>query len=234
MEEPESPSGRNSDQTIAESTCCSVVRRVAFPESCHKAESACPRGCSTGCSSVGVILCLKRYSESMGTDAAALLATVRREAGLTQAELARRARTSQAMVARYETGAASPTVRTLARLLRAAGHELVLAGPRVDRADAPGPIVALLRKHRVEIRAAAEAIGASNVRIFGSVARGEDTPQSDVDLLVDFPAEERGLFPLLTLANEVETIVRRPVDVAAVEVMAPAVRKRALAEAIPL
>jgi uncharacterized protein len=170
----------------------------------------------------------------MTANAAALLTTVRRQAGLTQAELARRAKTSQAMVARYETGVASPTVRTLARLLRAAGHELVLAGPRADRADAQGSVAVLLRQHGAQIRAAADEIGASNVRIFGSVARGEETPRSDVDLLVDFPAEERGLFPLLRLAEQIEQIVGRPVDVAAVGVMAPAVRERALAEAIPL
>ena len=171
----------------------------------------------------------------MSADAAALLATVRREAGLTQAELARRAKTSQAMVARYETGAASPTVRTLARLLRAAGRELVLAGPAsTDQPVMHGPVAVLLREHRKEILAAAHAVGASNVRIFGSVARGVETPDSDVDLLVDYPAEERGLFPLLKLAGEVEAIVGRPVDVAAVEVMAPGVRQRAMAEAIPL
>ncbi|HEY2506819.1 MAG TPA: hypothetical protein VGI58_09890 [Streptosporangiaceae bacterium] len=51
---------------------------------------------------------------------------------------------------------------------------------------------------------------------------------------MDFPAEERGLLPLLTLADEIEGIVGRPVDVAAVEVMASRVRERALAEAVPL
>jgi len=170
----------------------------------------------------------------MSADAGALLATIRRQAGLTQAQLAERAKTSQAMVARYENGVASPTVRALARLLRAAGRELVLSGPPADRSNVPGPVVALLREHRAEIRAAAEAVGASNVRIFGSIARGEETPESDVDLLVDFPAQECGLFPLLRLASDVEQMVGRPVDVAAVEVMAPAVRERALAEAIPL
>jgi uncharacterized protein len=171
----------------------------------------------------------------MTADASALLATVRREAGLTQAELARRAKTSQAMVARYEAGVASPTVRTLARLLRAAGHELVLAGPAAaHEADIRGPLASSLREHRAEIQAAADAAGASNVRIFGSVARGEETPDSDVDLLVDFPATERGLFGLLKLAGKIEKIVGRPVDVAAVEVLAPQVRERALAEAIPL
>ena len=65
-------------------------------------------------------------------------------------------------------------------------------------------MAALLREHRAEIQAAAAAVGAENVRVFGSVARGEETPESDVDLLVDFPAGERGLFPLLKLAAEIE------------------------------
>lgn len=167
-------------------------------------------------------------------DAGELLARVRREAGLTQAELARRAGTSQAMVARYETGVASPTVRTLARLLRAAGRELVLSGAEPSSAGPPRPVAALLKEHRAAIRAAAAAVGARNVRVFGSVARGEETAESDVDLLVDFPAEERGLFPLLKLAEEVERLVGRPVDVAAAQVMTGPVRERALAEAVPL
>jgi uncharacterized protein len=97
-----------------------------------------------------------------------------------------------------------------------------------------GPIATLVRTHRAEILKAADAVGASNVRVFGSIARGEDTPDSDVDLLVDFPASERGLFPLLQLASQVEDMVGRPVDVSAAEVMTPAVRERALAEAVPL
>jgi len=48
----------------------------------------------------------------------------------------------------------------------------------------------VLRENRTAILAAAEAVGARNVRVFGSVARGDDTPDSDVDLLVDFPAAE--------------------------------------------
>ena len=170
----------------------------------------------------------------MSADAGVLLTQVRREAGLTQAELARRAETSQAMVARYETGAASPTVRTLARLLRAAGHELELSGPAASPTVPGSPVAVLLREHRAEIQAAAAAVGAVNVRVFGSVARGDETPDSDIDLLVDFPVGERGLFPLLKLAAEIEGLVGRPVDVAAVEVMAEPVRERALAEAIPL
>ncbi len=138
------------------------------------------------------------------------------------------------MVARYENGAASPTVRTLARLLNAAGHKLVLSGPAASKPQTLGAAAARLREHRAEILAAAAAVGASNIRVFGSVARGEDTPESDIDLLVDFPAGERGLFPLLKLAGEIERLVGSPVDVAAVEVMAAPVRERALGEAVPL
>jgi predicted nucleotidyltransferase/DNA-binding XRE family transcriptional regulator len=170
----------------------------------------------------------------MDADAGALLARVRQEAGLTQAELARRAGTSQSMIARYETGAASPTVRTLERLLCAAGQKLVLSRAAVGPQGSAGSAAAVLHEHRAQIRAAAEAVGARNVRVFGSVARGEETLDSDVDLLVDFPAAERGLFPLLKLASEIEELVGRPVDVAAVEVMAEPVRERALAEAVPL
>ena len=167
-------------------------------------------------------------------DAAELLLETRKGAGLTQAELARRAGTSQAMVARYETGVASPTVRTLRRLLRAAGRELEMSAISANTSVPAARLAETLREHRSEITAAAERVGARNVRVFGSVARGEDTPESDVDLMVDFPAGERGLLPLLTLAEEVERLVGRRVDVAAVEVMAEPVRERALAEAVPL
>jgi uncharacterized protein len=167
-------------------------------------------------------------------DPAELLLQARRSAGLTQAELARRAGTSQAMVARYETGVASPTVRTLRRLLRAVDRDLELSSVGAQTTARTSPLAMTLRKHRAEITAAAERLGAHNVRVFGSVARGEDTPESDVDLLVDFPARERGLLPLLTLAEQVEQLIGRQVDVAAVEVMAEPVRARALAEAVPL
>ena len=111
------------------------------------------------------------------------------------------------MAARYENCAASPTVRTLARLLRAAGHELKLSGPAAARPERDGPAASVLHEHKAEIRAAADAVGATNIRVFGSVARGEDTPESDIDLVVDFPAHERGLFPLLQFASVVERLI---------------------------
>lgn len=65
-----------------------------------------------------------RWPSWLPNGAANLLRTAREQAGLTQRELALRARTTQSVVARIELGAASPSWRTLQRLVRAAGCEL--------------------------------------------------------------------------------------------------------------
>jgi hypothetical protein len=53
---------------------------------------------------------------------------------------------------------------------------------------------------------------ASRVRLFGSAARGEDRPDSDIDLLVDFD-EDSSLFDLMRMSRELEAMFDRPVDV---------------------
>jgi transcriptional regulator with XRE-family HTH domain len=63
-------------------------------------------------------------------DPAAIIRTVRRRQGLTQAELARRAGTSQSVVSAYEHGRRDPTYATLRRLVEAGGEQLVLAAER--------------------------------------------------------------------------------------------------------
>ena len=52
-----------------------------------------------------------------------------------------------------------------------------------------------VRQHRSEILALARKHGAANVRIFGSVLRGEDKPDSDIDLLIDAPGPTSPWFP---------------------------------------
>lgn len=157
-----------------------------------------------------------------------LIRRVRRRAGLSQAELARRAGTSQAAVARYESGDVSPMVSTLERLLAAAGCQLELTATGQAM-----PVADWVRSHRDRIIAMAQARGAENVRLFGSVARGEADEHSDIDLLVDFDASA-GIWPMFELADELETMLGRHVDVAPVELLAPAAAARALAEAVPL
>ena len=65
-------------------------------------------------------------------DAAHILADARGRAGLSQRELARKARTAQSVVARIELGETSPSWATLARLLKASGFQLATALKRID------------------------------------------------------------------------------------------------------
>lgn len=77
--------------------------------------------------------------------------------------------------------------------------------------------------------------GARNVRVFGSVARGTATEESDPDLLVDFEPE-RNLFDLVGLKQEVEEALGglRKVDVVTENALSPRVRQRVLREAVSL
>lgn len=72
------------------------------------------------------------------------------------------------------------------------------------------------------------------MRVFGSVARGMESSDSDLDLLVDFPVRERGLVPLARLADQVSEVIGAPVDVVAEDSLADQVAERALAEAVEL
>jgi predicted nucleotidyltransferase len=71
---------------------------------------------------------------------------------------------------------------------------------------------ALVEHHRDAIKAAAARHNGGRVRLFGSVARGEERQDSDIDLLVDF-LPGSSLFDLLRLNRELEVLLRRPVDV---------------------
>ena len=165
------------------------------------------------------------------------LKTARKRAGLTQAELARRAGTSQPTVAAYEAGRRIPRADTLDRLLAACGERAELGAGRTRRTAVPGrgPRGRLLRRRRDSVLAAARAHGLGRVRVFGSVARGEDTPGSDIDLLVDARA---GAGPILLavagLSEELSRELGVHVDVVTEELLRPSVRAEAVLEAVPL
>ncbi len=91
----------------------------------------------------------------------------------------------------------------------------------------------LLKKHRVEILDLARRHGAGNVRVFGSMARGEDNESSDLDLLVTL-AEGRSLLDLIGLKQDLEDLVHRPVDVVTERALSPYLRERVLTDCIPL
>jgi len=75
--------------------------------------------------------------------------------------------------------------------------------------------------------------GATNVRIFGSFARGEQNNKSDIDLLVNLP-KGTTLFDLSGLKIDLEEHLHRKVDVVSDDSIKPALRKRILSEARPL
>ncbi|HVN62743.1 MAG TPA: nucleotidyltransferase family protein [Gaiellaceae bacterium] len=76
----------------------------------------------------------------------------------------------------------------------------------------------------------ARRYGASNLRIFGSVARGEDTETSDIDLLVDLP-DGPTLLALAGLAQELSDLVGVKVDVATTDILREEIRDHALRHA---
>ncbi|MGH7773979.1 MAG: nucleotidyltransferase family protein [Candidatus Binatia bacterium] len=91
----------------------------------------------------------------------------------------------------------------------------------------------LLREKREEILRIAEKHGARNVRVFGSLAHGEATESSDIDLLVDTAEETSPWFPA-GLVEELEELLGRRVDVVTTNGLYWLLRPRILTEARPL
>jgi len=88
-------------------------------------------------------------------------------------------------------------------------------------------------QRRDEILRIAAKHGATNVRVFGSVARGTAGPDSDLDILVDVDSDVSPWFPA-DLALELEDLLGCDVDVATEDVLHYVIRDRVLAEARPL
>jgi len=91
----------------------------------------------------------------------------------------------------------------------------------------------LLNEKRDDIRAVASRHGASNVRIFGSVARGEAGPDSDIDFLIDAGPTTSSWFPA-GLILDLEEILGRRVEVVTEKALSPFIRDHVLSEAVPL
>jgi len=91
----------------------------------------------------------------------------------------------------------------------------------------------LVEKHRDDILKLAQHYGARDVRIFGSVARGDDIDQSDVDVLVNMEPG-RSLFDMGGLLMDLEKLLGCKVDLATERGLKPRIRDRVLREAVPL
>ena len=90
-----------------------------------------------------------------------------------------------------------------------------------------------LRARRDELIALANRHNAENVRIFGSVARGDANEGSDVDILVHF-REGASLFDLIHLIDDTSTLIHTKVDVVSDGGLSPYLARRILSEAVPL
>jgi uncharacterized protein len=159
---------------------------------------------------------------------------------LSQTDLATRAGTSQPALARYETGAALPTLPTLERLLAACGRRLEIHTPPAQPSASVtsmrsqlGPQANKLRHRRRRLLDAAEKHGVSHLRVFGSLARGDANATSDIDLLVDLKPG-RTLLNLAAFRREAAEILDLPVDVATADMLKERIRNKALSEALPL
>ena len=90
-----------------------------------------------------------------------------------------------------------------------------------------------LRSRRAEILALARKHGARNVRVFGSVARGDAGPDSDIDILVELEPG-RSLLDHAALMLDLSDLLNCKVDVVTDRGIRPRIRDRVLAEAVPL
>jgi predicted nucleotidyltransferase len=91
----------------------------------------------------------------------------------------------------------------------------------------------LLYEKRDEIRDIAARHGAYNIRIFGSVVRGEAGPDSDIDFLIDAGPTTSSWFPAGLILDLQETL-GRPVEVVTEKALNPYIREHVLREAAPL
>ncbi|WP_400996618.1 nucleotidyltransferase domain-containing protein [Agromyces sp. GXQ0307] len=95
------------------------------------------------------------------------------------------------------------------------------------------PVLDLLHRRKPLIERLARANRIRSVQVFGSVARGDETPESDVDLLVD-PDPDASLFDLAQFELDLESLLDRPVVVVSRRALDPKRDRAVLAEAVDL
>ena len=96
------------------------------------------------------------------------------------------------------------------------------------------PTLERLRQRREEIMQLMEQYGAYNVRVFGSVARGEAGPESDIDFLIGFPPN-KSMFELVGLWLDLQELLGRNVSLLTEhDDMRERLRKNVMRDAIPL
>lgn len=96
------------------------------------------------------------------------------------------------------------------------------------------PLKDLLKERRSQILEIAAKHGAFNVRLFGSVARGEETPESDIDFLIDYDLEKISSWFPVGLVQDLQELLGRKVDVITEKGLKPRVRENILKDCVLL
>lgn len=91
----------------------------------------------------------------------------------------------------------------------------------------------VLRSNRAAVREIALQCRVSNVRVFGSVLHGDDTEDSDLDLLVD-PTPDTTLMDIARIQNRLQKLLGVTVDVLTPKALPESFRERVLSEAVPV
>lgn len=138
--------------------------------------------------------------------AAELVRAARTKRGMSQRVLARVAGVPQSTVSTVESGQRQPSVSMLERLLHAAGFEL-----ETNLVNRIRPSE-LLEHHRKDVANVLARYPVSRVWVFGSVARGDDRPESDLDLLVEL-APGASFVDSVGLEDELSAVLGCPVEV---------------------
>lgn len=166
--------------------------------------------------------------------AAEVLRAARERTGLSQAALAARSGVSQSVISVYESGRRQPSLPMLVGLVEAAGCDLELqVRPRAPRERLRGELGRRLLKQRPRIIATAARHGVRVLGVFGSVARGEETNSSDVDLLVAVP-EGMGLIALGRVEKELSDLLSARVELIPAHDLKAVVRQNLLADLVVL
>lgn len=171
----------------------------------------------------------------MTTSASTLVRDARVRAGLSQVEFAKRAGIDQSVVSAYETGRRKPSFDMMTKLLGAAGASIVIEYVPAESARAlpDTPRARKLLSHRQEILDVVRDAGGTNVRVFGSVARGDDGAESDIDLLVDSP-HDFSLFEIGGLIADLSHLLGERVDIVPARSLPDQVHNSAGKDAIAL
>ena len=126
-------------------------------------------------------------------------------------EVARRTQLAASTISRIHSGTSMPSLEVAEKISRALGYNLQLL-PQAQIATAPRLDFAtqLLMKLKPELK----QLGVRHITIFGSVARGEDGPNSDIDIYLDFGLEKPKAFKILKAEGRIlETFGENKVDI---------------------